>query len=195
MADLSAPAADPDRAGRPRPAAHPIGRRAERGFMMAMLLVFVVIMGVLLLKAAPYAKADVMRDREAELVFRGEAIARAIRMYQVRTGRLPVSLEELLTVRPRILRRLYKDPMTPEGEWRRIYAVQPGASGDTTGLPLVGVASRSDENSYRVYKGKTLYSDWVFTAMEQSLPGLPAGALAPTPTPTPKAVETMGGRK
>ena len=134
--------------------------------MMAMLLAFVVIMGLLMLKAQPYAKADVTRDREAELIFRGEAIARAIKLFQLRTGRFPYNLEELMSVRPRILRKVYKDPMTEDGEWRKIFAVQPGPSGDTTGLPITGVASKSDGNSYKVYRGKTLYSDWIFSAMD-----------------------------
>jgi len=133
--------------------------------MMAMLFVFMVILGLLLMKAQPYARAQVMRDREAELVFRGEAIARAIKLYQVRTGRYPAALEDLLILRPRIIRRVYRDPMVADGDWRKLYAVQPGPSGDTTGLPIVGVASKSDEaRTYRVYQGKTMYSDWHFRA-------------------------------
>lgn len=156
--------------------------RTERGFMMAMLLVFVAIMGILLMKAMPHARADVMRDREAELIFRGEAIARAIRLYQLRTGRYPANLEQLAAVRPRIIRRIYKDPMTVDGEWRKIYAVQPGATGDTTGLPIIGVASKSDEDrTYKVYRGKSMYSDWIFSATDTVL-GVPAG-IAATPQP------------
>lgn len=162
--------------------------------MMAMLLVFIAIMGILLTKAMPYARADVMRDREAELIFRGEAIAVAIRKYQLRTGRYPTALEQLLTVRPRILRKLYRDPMTIDGEWRKIYAVQPGATGDTTGLPIIGVASKSDEaNTYKVYRGKTMYSDWIFSATDTVIgvptgtPPLPTGGgKTPTGGPTPQ---------
>ncbi len=150
--------------------------------MMAMLLAFMVIMGLLMLKAQPYAKADVTRDREAELIFRGEALARAIKLYQMRTGRFPFSLDELMSVRPRILRKVYRDPMTEDGEWRKIFAVQPGPSGDTTGLPIIGVASKNDGNSYKVYRGKTLYSDWVFSAMD-STATLPGGAVGTPGTP------------
>ncbi len=151
--------------------------------MMAMLIVFVVILGLLLMKAQPYARAQVMRDREAELIFRGEAIARAIKLFQLRMGRYPSTLEELQTVRPRIIRRIYKDPMTADGEWRKIYAVQPGASGDTTGLPIVGVASKSDEDrTYKVYRGKTMYSDWIFSATD-SMIGLPGAPKLPLPQP------------
>ena len=154
--------------------------------MMALLIVMMVIMGLLLTKAQPYARAQVMRDREAELVFRGEAIAKAIKLFQLRTGRYPTTLEELQAVRPRIIRRIYKDPMTKDGEWRKIYAVQPGASGDTTGLPIVGVASKSDEDrTYKVYQGKSMYSDWIFSATD-SMMGLPSATKAPAPPPTDK---------
>ena len=153
--------------------------------MMALLIVMTVIMGLLLTKAQPYARAQVMRDREAELIFRGEAIARAIKLFQLRTGRYPTTLEDLQAVRPRIIRRIYKDPMTKDGEWRRIYAVQPGASGDTTGLPIVGVASKSEEDrTYKVYKGKSMYSDWIFSATDNMM-GLPSAPKAPAP-PTEK---------
>lgn len=165
---------------------------------MAMLIVFMVIMGLLLTKAQPYARAQVMRDREAELVFRGEAIARAIRLYQLRTGGYPTSLDQLMAIRPRILRRLYKDPMTKDGEWRKIYAVQPGATGDTTGLPIIGVASKSEEDrTYRIYRGKTMYSDWIFSSVDTviGVPGAPgatppAGGDKGSPNPPP-----MGGGK
>ena len=176
--------------------------RREAGFMMAMLIVFMVILGLLLLKVQPYARAEVMRDREAELIYRGEAIARAIRLHQLRTGSYPVSLEQLTAVRPRIIRKLYKDPMTVDGEWRKIYAVQPGASGDTTGLPIVGVASKSDEDrTYRIYRGKTMYSDWIFSAVDtvMGLPSTPRPPASPAPTDgskdAPNPVDTTGGRR
>lgn len=159
--------------------------------MMAMLLVFMVILGLLLMKAQPYARAQVMRDREAELIFRGEAIAKAIKLYQLRTGSYPRALEDLVAVRPRILRRVYKDPMTIDGEWRKIYAVQPGPSGDTTGLPIVGVASKSDEDrTYKVYRGKSMYSEWIFSAVDTGM-SLPGGGAKPPVPPTP----TDGGGK
>jgi type II secretory pathway pseudopilin PulG len=147
---------------------------------MALLMIFIAIMGVMLMKAMPYAIADVKRDQEAELIFRGEAIAKAIRLYQLRTGGYPLSLDQLAQIRPRIIRRIYKDPMTKDGEWRKIYAVQPGASGDATGLPIIGVASQSEGDSYKIYKGRTQYNDWIFAATDSIL-GIPAGMAVPPP--------------
>lgn len=134
-----------------------------------MLMALMAAMGVVLLKAMPSVITEVKRDKEAELIFRGEAIARAIRLYRAKAGNFPTKLEDLEKVKPRILRRLYKDPMTPSGEWDLVTAVQPGASGEKKGLPIAGVRSRSTDNSLAIYRGKTLYSDWVFSATDELL--------------------------
>lgn len=149
--------------------------RANRGFILAMLLAFITAMGILLTMALPTMKAELQRDAEAELVFRGEAMAAAIRVYKAKTGGYPINLEELTKIRPRIIRRIYMDPMTPKGEWDLITAVQPGASGDTTGLPIVGVRSKCQKDSFLIYKSKSLISDWTFSAADNLL-GIPGGA-------------------
>ena len=152
-------------------------KAASRGYILAMLLAIIVAMGILLTAALPSLTAEVQRDQEAELIYRGEAIANAIRIYRTKTGGYPLNLEDLTKVRPPILRKLYLDPMTREGEWDLITAVQPGASGDKTGLPIVGVKSRCQKDSYRVYQGKTLISDWAFSAAGNLL-GTPGAAAA-----------------
>jgi type II secretory pathway pseudopilin PulG len=143
----------------------------QRGFTMALLLAFAVIMGILLLKAIPPVTTEVQRENEAELIYRGESIANALRIYFAKSGRYPQDLDELLKVRPAILRQKYKDPMTRGGEWEYIYQVQPGVSGSTQGLPIVGVRSKSERDSFRVYQNKTLIHDWAFVA-DQNLLGL-----------------------
>lgn len=155
-------------------------REGSRGFILAMLLAIIVAMGILLTAAQPSITAEVQRDKEAELIFRGESIAAAIRTYRAKTGGYPLSLEDLTKLKPPVLRKLYTDPMTPAGEWELITAVQPGASGDTTGLPIVGVKSKCQENSFKVYQGKTLVSDWAFSAAGNLLgtPGAEAAAAA-----------------
>jgi type II secretory pathway pseudopilin PulG len=153
-------------------------RNSSRGYILAMLLAIIVAMGILLTAALPSLTAEIQRDQEAELIYRGEAMAAAIRTYRAKTGGYPLNLEDLTKVRPPILRKLYLDPMTHEGEWELITAVQPGASGDKTGLPIVGVKSRCQKDSYKVYQGKTLISDWAFSAAGNLLgtPGVGAAA-------------------
>ena len=160
-----------------------------------MLLAIMAAMGILLTVALPNVKAEIQREQEAELVFRGEAIATGIRAYKAKTGGYPLNLEELGKLRPRVIRRIYLDPMTKDGDWTLITAVQPGASGDTTGLPIVGVRSKCQKDSYLIYKGKSLISDWAFSAADNLL-GLPGaastllgldGKSAPAATPPPEA--------
>ncbi len=143
-----------------------------------MLLAFITIMGIFLTVALPNVATEVQRDQEAELIFRGESIANAIRLYKAKTGGYPLNLEDLTKPRPRIIRKLYQDPMTPDGEWDLITAVQPGASGDKTGLPIVGAKSRCQKDSFAIYQGKTLISDWAFSAADNLL-GVPGGASLP----------------
>lgn len=164
----------------------------QRGFILALLLALITATGILLTKAMPSVIAEVQRDQEEELIFRGEAIRNAMRRYRAKTGNYPTSLEDLMKVRPRILRKLYKDPMTAEGEWDIVTAVQAGASGEKEGLPIAAVRSRSQKDSFRIYQGKTLYSEWVFAASDDLLgissgPAgvLPAGLVPEQPAPVP----------
>ena len=161
-------------------------RAASGGFMLAMLLALITAMGILLTVAMPRVKTEIQREQEAELVFRGEAIANAIRAYKAKTGGYPLDLNDLTKVRPRIIRKVYLDPMTRTGDWELITAVQAGATGDTTGLPIVGVRSKCQKDSFLIYKGKSLISDWPFSAADNLL-GIPSGAAALL-NATPKAV-------
>ena len=163
-------------------------RKVQRGFILVMLLGLMTVMGIFLTRAMPSVIVEVQRDQEEELIFRGESIRNAIRRFKATTGQYPAKLEDLLKVRPPILRKLYKDPMTHEGEWDLLTQVQPGASGDLTGLPIVGVCSRSQKDSFKIYKGKTLYSDWVFSAADDLFGmagGGPAGQFSDPNKPPP----------
>lgn len=158
-------------------AALPAGRQGQRGFTMALALAMIVVMGVMLMKAGPLLSAQVQRANESELIFRGEAIAEGIRVYFAKFHKYPTDLDEVMKVRPRILRQKYTDPMTPGGEWELITQVQAGASGSTEGLPIVGVRSRCTKDAIHIYQHKTLVSEWTFTA-DPNLLGLGGGGLS-----------------
>ena len=67
--------------------------------------------------ALPVWSQQARREREAELIFRGEQYARAVALYQRRQpGALPSDLDML--VEQRYLRRRYRDPMTRDGVFR-----------------------------------------------------------------------------
>ena len=156
---------------------------------MAGLLVAIGVMGVLLSVALPVWNQAARRSREAELIFRGEQYARAVELYQRQfVGAYPPDFDTL--VEQRFLRRLYEDPMTEGGRFRPVFRSQvnelsPGEdSGDRPGdatdetlespRPIgvafdrdgeggvVGVVSRSQDESLRIYNGRRKYSEWVF---------------------------------
>lgn len=86
---------------------------------MAALLVVLAVMSLMLSMALPVWHHAARREREAELIFRGEQYARAIMLYQRRIpGAYPPDVETLLE--GRFLRRAYRDPMTSDGEFRLI---------------------------------------------------------------------------
>ncbi len=62
------------------------GQGNDRGYAMAALLVSIGVMMVLMSVAMPVWRHEVQREKEAELIFRGEQYARAINLYQRKMG-------------------------------------------------------------------------------------------------------------
>lgn len=81
---------------------------------MAALLVALGVMSVLLSAAIPAWRHQTRREREAELVFRGEQYVRAISLWERKMGpgSRPPNFDIL--VDQKFLRRKYKDPITGE---------------------------------------------------------------------------------
>lgn len=98
--------------GRPRaPAA------GEGGYNLVILVVLITVMNVAIAAALPVWSTLVKREKEEEAIFRGMQYAEAIRVFQQRHGRLPISIEELVEREPRSLRKLYPNPLDDSGEW------------------------------------------------------------------------------
>src|SRR5260221_5625675 len=166
--------------------------RGQHGFAMAALLIALSVMAVTMTVALPVWKQAAQREKEAELIFRGQQYARAIGLFQRKAGpgALPPNLDVL--VQQRFLRSKYKDPITGKDfnlvspAQSAAGAAQPGTAGRgqtaapattvtnsrlgqgsviTAGAPLggiVGVASKSKDKSIRIYNGRTHYNEWVF---------------------------------
>jgi hypothetical protein len=94
----------------------------EKGAAFITVLVILIITAIILLMAVEPYTTVMQREKEAELVFRGEQICEALRNYQKdHGGGFPVKLEDLLKQGPNhvpYLRRLFKNPFDPEGKWR-----------------------------------------------------------------------------
>ncbi len=116
------------RHGRPsaRSRARSGARRGQRdaGYNLVVLVMAVTTLNILVAKALPLWSAVIQREKEAELIFRGMQYAEAIRVYEKRTGALPVKLEQLIEVEPRCIRQLWKNPLDEDGTWEIIPAGQ-----------------------------------------------------------------------
>ena len=170
---------------------------------MAALLTMIAIMSILLSAILPVWRHEMRRERESELVFRGEQYVHAIALFQRRFGSYPPSIDVL--VQQKFLRKKYPDPITGK-DFRPVFAGQVGqpqgsqpqtggtrppsasqTTSPTTGFQtgvggLMGVASTSDENSIRIYKGRTKYNQWQFIYAGATLrPGGPGGVRQPGP--------------
>ena len=78
---------------------------------MAALLVSLAVMSVLMSAILPAWRHEVQREKEAELVFRGEQYARAVALYRAKNANaFPPSVDVL--VQGRYLRKKYLDPIT-----------------------------------------------------------------------------------
>jgi len=97
-------------------------KRGDHGYAMAALLVGMAVMAIMLSMAMPVWRTAVQREREAELIFRGEQYAHAIELFSRRNGGFPPSLDVL--EKGRFIRKLYKDPMTGEGDFQPVYVGQ-----------------------------------------------------------------------
>ena len=106
-------------AGQPFDFAH---GRGNRGYAMAALLVGMSVMAVLMGALLPVWTHMATREKEEELIFRGNQYARAIGLFQRKFANTPPPTIDVL-VEQRFLRKKYKDPITKD-DFQPIYANQ-----------------------------------------------------------------------
>jgi type II secretory pathway pseudopilin PulG len=89
------------------------------GYVLIMLLFVITVMAIGLMVAVPVWQTQIQREKEAELIFRGNQYVEAVRIFQIKKpGTFPKALDEL--VKEKCIRRLYEDPMSPDGTWNII---------------------------------------------------------------------------
>jgi type II secretory pathway pseudopilin PulG len=85
--------------------------RSDRGYAMAALLVGLSVMAVLMSMALPAWSHMARREKEEELIWRGQQYARAVGLFMRKfANTYPPTLDVL--VEQRFLRKKYKDPIT-----------------------------------------------------------------------------------
>ncbi len=180
--------------------------RGQHGYAMVALIVGMAVAAVLMTAVMPVWSQMARREKEEELVFRGRQYARAIGLFQRKSGPgvLPPSVDVLVS--QRFLRKKYKDPITGK-DFAVLSAVAapagPGRGGrgnppqppsqpsqpPQSGFPtngrgaiggVMGVASTSTDESLRQYDGRTHYNEWQFVYVAQSqAPGTEGGGSTP----------------
>jgi len=174
-----------------------IGGTPNSGFTYVALLAAIVIIGISMGAAGKYWSFVTQREKEEELLFRGEQYRLAIeRYYNALPGRnaYPPSVEELLKdsrtpTGKRHLRQAFKDPVTGQD----FEIIKDPAMGNR----ISGVFSASDKEplrktgfpeQYQDFENKKTYNDWKFvysvtTATGQAvatprMPGRPAAPIS-----------------
>ena len=113
------------------PLTTPGNRLGRPGSVLIILMMAVLVLSLGALIAMPVWQTELQREKEEELIFRGKQYAEAVRIFvQKNPGRFPTSLKELLD--KKCIRRLYRDPFGPDGQWNVILA----STGAPTGAPM-----------------------------------------------------------
>lgn len=150
----------------------------ENGYTLIILLFALFVMSIGLLVAVPVWETQIQREKEEELIFRGKQYVEAIRLFQTKNpGSFPKNFDEL--VEEKCIRKLFKDPMTEDGEWNLILpytgistkkggSVQKILIAPLSALPsiqnpqIIGVASSSTRASIKIYLEQETYDRWLF---------------------------------
>src|SRR5215470_775745 len=109
-----------------------VSNRRDHGYAMAALIIGMAVMAILMTAAMPVWKHAAQREKEEELVFRGEQYVHAIALFQRKyANAYPPNID--LLVQQKFLRKKYKDPITGEDFVLLTQAsmqggVQPGAA-------------------------------------------------------------------
>ena len=175
-----------------------------RGYTYIGLLLAIVLAGIALAAAGTLWTTEVKRDREAELLFAGDQIRRAIAAYYEtvpggQARQFPAKLEDLLKdnrwqATRRHLRRIYIDPMTSSREW----GIVRGPGETITGVYSLSTAAPLKHagfpKEYQQFASAASYRDWrfVYQAPQAPLdaPKANSGATTPT-TPTAQRAQSL----
>jgi type II secretory pathway pseudopilin PulG len=103
-------------------------RNPESGYTLLIVLLIVATILLITAAAAPNIYIEGRRERDEEMIWRGQQYVRAIGLYYKKYGHYPQTIDDLVKSNNQIrfLRQAYPDPMNREdGSWRLIY-VGPG---------------------------------------------------------------------
>ncbi len=142
-----------------------------KGFTYISALIMIAIASIALTEAVRLWQTVAKREREEELIFRGDQIRRAITSYATSTDQgalqYPRGFSDLLKD-PRFpgvkrhLRKLYRDPMTDDGKWGLILAEGGGFKGVFSKSEHIPLKTSNFPKEYVSFEKRNKYSDWKF---------------------------------
>jgi hypothetical protein len=109
-------------------------RRKQGGYALLLVVFLTALLVVGTMSIGLRVLTEGKREKEKEMIWRGQQYTRGIKLYYRKLGRFPNSLDDL--TKPKIgsirfMRQAYKDPMNKEdGAWRLIYV---GPAGNLIG--------------------------------------------------------------
>jgi type II secretory pathway pseudopilin PulG len=169
----------------------------RRGFTYLIVLAILVAAGMALTGANIAWTTAVRREKEAELLFRGDQYRRAFASWirYAPGGRVqyPTRLEDLLKD-PRTpglrrhLRQLYPDPMVPDGKWGLVRNASGAIRGVFSQHPGKPLKSAGFAEIYAGFKDARSYADWKFgiaLVKERRVAGSQAASAAQSNAPGP----------
>jgi len=152
----------------------PLRRGSQRGFAYLMALFMVVTLIIASQVAMRNLVTEGRREREAEMIWRGQQYVRAIRLYYRKTGHYPQTLDDLKKGMPELhfLRyAAYKDPMKKDdGAWRFIYVNSAGQIIGSVKYATLQQMAVMDMNGGKIPGAQN--------GDQSNQPGVPASALA-----------------
>ena len=130
--------------------------KKPEGYTILLLMFMVFVMSIGLMIAVPVWQNQIQREKEEELIFRGNQYVEAIRLFQrKKPGAFPKNFEEL--IEERCLRKLFDDPMTPDGTWNLILLSQGPTSQSARRQPRRPARGRAREQQ-ATGRGTTSFS-------------------------------------
>jgi len=142
-----------------------------KGFTYMSVLLLLIVTGIALTSASRSWRAIMQREREKELLFRGDCIRKAIESYykagDAKKITYPSRLKDLLkdprfpAIR-RHIRKIYSDPLSESGEWGIILGAGNRIKGVYSQSKATPLKTGNFPDKYKEFEKAKKYSDWKF---------------------------------
>lgn len=121
------------------------GKSMQRGFSLLELMIAMFIIIILLSVAIPTYQKSVEHARETVLAENLWQMRRAIDQYSSDKGKLPASVDDLVSAK--YLREKPIDPVTGKDEWEEVQGDDPNSSESSQGLKDVKSLAEGEDSA------------------------------------------------